>query len=913
MERPTQASVLETKLIPPTVSGTVIRRQRLISKALLGVQTRLVLLDAPAGYGKTSVLAQVHKILADERRRVAWISLDEADNDHARFLCHIAAAIRQSGARFGNSTMTLLGSGAPLPPSILRTSLLNEIVALDEDLYVFLDDYHYVVDREVRETIRSLLSAPLPRLHLVVASRGRNELPLLGRMRTLGQLTHINGAEMAFSEAEAGEFLGRACKVPLEQAQVSQLCARTEGWAASLQLACIALGDVADVAGFLNTFSGETRSVGDLLVEEVLQRLSPELQKFLMETSVLSRFSVGLANAVTCSGDGRRTVDEIEAKNLFLFSLDEQRTWYRYHHLFADFLRRRLVDRDPSRLAELHHRAAEWLSRNNCLTEAIDHAFLAGDTERAGAFLELASGQLYAIGQVETLHKQSARLPPQVLRRLPRLQLELGWDQEIEWRFEEARATLDSVRDCLEPPPPQSGAGLETEASFLTSKLAHREMMLMLLTDRLSEAAMLCDRWKAQTPSKDPFMLASVGTTMMVANREQYLCDGVSTGAAGLRDLFLRGGAIYGTVFHDCATGTVLFMRGDVTCAEQAFERARRCAIELHGDDSKLAAMPTTMLAELCYERGELARASELLARHPSFSAEFGWVDHAIARFVTAARLAFAEHRFDDADDALEAGHAVAEKHNLSRLRWHILAEQVRQFVARGDGKAAAALLGRSASRESSRTKAPGAAPTVTDELIALSWARIAIDRGEGAAVVAALRKWLAFTRNRRCIRSHVRVAVVLSHALACSGDTNGARRTVTDLLLAVPKAGFVRSFVDEGPSMVSILSGLLEDHSESDGDTWQRLSRILVGQEVRPGPAAGASEFAPSYPGSLSARELDILRFSAQGMANSDISRVVNLSENTVKWYWNRIFSKLQVHRRFDAIKAARQRRLLA
>lgn len=451
MERPMQGSVLETKLIPPTVSGTVIRRQRLISKAILGTQARLVLLDAPAGYGKTSVLAQVHRILGNERRRVAWISLDEADNDHARFLSHLAAAIGRSGARFGGSTVALLGSGAPLPASILRTSLLNEIVALDESLYVFVDDYHCIADPEVRETIKALLSAPLPQLHLIMASRGRNELPLLGRMRSLGQLTHIEGPEMAFSETEAGEFLAKACKVGLDQVQVSRLRARTEGWAASLQLACIALGDVADVAGFLDTFSGQTRSVEDLLVEEVLQHQSPELQQFLMETSILSRFSVGLVNAVTCRDDGRQKLDEIETKNLFLFSLDGQKVWYRYHHLFADFLRRRLVDRDPSRLADLHRRAAEWLACNDCLPEAIDQAFQACDPELAGSFLELASGALFANGQVDTLHKYSARLPPEVLRRLPRLQLELGWNQELEWRFDGRARRSTACMTALHP------------------------------------------------------------------------------------------------------------------------------------------------------------------------------------------------------------------------------------------------------------------------------------------------------------------------------------------------------------------------------------------------------------------------------------------------------------------------------
>ncbi|MGH8516336.1 MAG: LuxR C-terminal-related transcriptional regulator, partial [Panacagrimonas sp.] len=557
--------------------------------------------------------------------------------------------------------------------------------------------------------------------------------------------------------------------------------------------------------------------------------------------------------------------------------------------------------------------AARWLARNDCLPEAIEHAFQAGDAECAGALLERASGPLFAAGQVDTLQRYASRLPADVRRRLPRLQLELSWDQELEWRFSDARATLDSVRECLSSPAtPMTCEGIESEPGFLASKLAHREMMLQLLTDRIPEAASLCDRWTEQTPSRDPFMLASVGTTLMVVNRERYVCEGAPAEAERLRELFLSAGAVYGTVFHDCATGSVLFARGDLAGAEQVYERARRCAIDLHGDKSRLAAMPTAMLAELCYERGELGRAAELLAQHIGLPAEFGWLDNLIARFVTSARLAFADHRHDDATDALEAGNAIATKHGLERLRWHLLLEQLRQLIARGDGKAAMTLFARRTSRDARRVHGPGNVPTVMDELVALCAARIALDRGEAAAAIPALRKWLAFTRDRRIVRSSMRIGAILANAQAQVGDANGARRTLIEMVNATPKAVFVRSLIDEGPGVLGVLSDLLADHADAGGDTWQRLSRILAGQD-----AGGGSQVASQGPtnptGALSPRELDILRFSAQGMATSDICRAVNLSENTVKWYWSRIFSKLQVHRRFDAIKVARQQKLLA
>lgn len=283
-----QRDLQETKLIPPVRRGATIERRRILGRALAGSNARLLLVLGAAGFGKTNVLSRVYRELSREHR-VGWISLDQGDNDHARFLLHLAESFRNHHTDLRTVIPALLGSGATPTPSVQRSTLLNALAHLDGELHIFLDDYHLVTNEEVRETVNAMATATLPGVHLLIASRTRNELPL-GRLRSLGQLVEIVGEDLAFSIEETREFLAGTCAGKLDPQQIEWLHTRTEGWAASLQLASIALEQVSDPREFLRDFSGETRSVGDFLGEEVMQRQPPELQQFLMDTSILERF-----------------------------------------------------------------------------------------------------------------------------------------------------------------------------------------------------------------------------------------------------------------------------------------------------------------------------------------------------------------------------------------------------------------------------------------------------------------------------------------------------------------------------------------------------------------------------------------------------------------------------------------------
>lgn len=907
-------TTLATKLIPPTKRSALIERPQLTSRIEGLVEQKLVLACAPAGYGKTSVLAQAYLQFDRAGRPVGWISLDESDKDLSSFVTYLVDAGRRAGLRFGQTLSAVLGTGATLPADALKALVLNELSGLDRDLFLFLDDYHLVGAAEIRDLVNSILLSPLHRVHLLIATRTHNELPV-SRLRALGEIHEFDVADLAFSEQEVGEFVTRVSGVQLSQDQVARLRSGTEGWAVSLQMAGIALHGSRNVDRFLDQFSGEHRSVGDFLGEEVFRRQPPELQEFLMATSLLRRFSSTLANAILLRSDGRSMLDEIERRNLLAFSLDQDRRWYRYHHLFSDFLRRRLRDHFPDRVATYHRRASEWLAENHFMTDAIEHAFSAGDIERTGQLLDRACGELFAAGQTVTLMSMSARLPRDLLERLPRLQLERAWYNELSWRFDDARAELERVRAVLDERAGASTAAADADRVFLEAKLAHRELMLRLLSDDMPAAGELAQRWLQETRTQDHFMWASAGSAVMAANREMFRCEGVATSARMLHDRFIEGGARYGIVFHQTIAGATFSTRGDLGRAQEAYETALQTAVELHGERSALYNMPALMLAELHYERSELRLAEETLAQR-DVASELGFVDNLIAGFLTSARLLALRGRRSEADTLLEEGEWLAMERGFLRLQAAVLGERLRQRLAAGELREARVLVESGALRAAIATPPlPSEGALGRDLLVALAVARLQLAEGDTRAVLALLRPWYAHARSRHCHRPAIGAGVLLARAQAAAGDRRAAQRVLAECLQMGEPGHFVRTFVDEGPELLALLAELREAAPAATlGVGEDYLAAILGGSENpdRP-PAAAAREATPAGAELLSPRELQILSLAAQGNQNHDISEALFIAESTVKWYWQRIFDKLDVRRRPDAIKRARQHHWIA
>lgn len=913
-------ATLKTKLIPPTKRSGVVERRILTARIQNALDHRLILLRAPAGYGKTSVLGQVYASMAQQGLRVGWIGLDESDKDVGHFLSYLVEVGRRAGIPFGNALSTLLGSGASIPDETLRTLVLNDLANLQEDVYVFLDDYHLLADDEIRDLVNAILRAPLSNLRLIIASRTENQLPLT-RLRVLGQLFEIDAGDLMFSDAEVAEFVENVCGLPLNGAQVTRLREETEGWAASLQMAGIAMRGLSDIDKFLDRFTGEHKSIGDFLGDEVLRGQPAGVQEFLIATSILKRFSAALCDAVTGQNNGRSMLDEVERRNLFVFSLDLEHHWYRYHHLFADFLLRRLSERRPELVALYHLRACEWLAEHRLVLEAIEHAFHANDTDRAGELLDGIASDLFAAGQTATLSSLTSRLPHELLDRLPRLQLECAWENVLHWDFERTSASLDQVQASLEERR-ASGAsdGCPREMHFLQAKLTHRRMMLSLLSDDLPRTAELARELLRDMPTSDVFMAGSTSSAMMAAERELYRCEGTATLARMLNDRFVACGAMYGVVFHQCITGATFSMRGDLDQASDALGRSLEVALELHGEHSDLYNMPALMLAELHYERGDLRKAEEFLAQR-KLSTGLGFVDNLVAGYLTRSRLFVHQGRSADALAIIEEGSWVANRYGFRRLYVHLLNEQARQLIAGGHIRDAARLLRESAYPDLLGTELPQVpvdGVTTVHESLAHLHCRIWMDDGRARDAASLLRHWYSYTRGRHCYRSTIRSGILLARAHFRAGDARAAQRVMVDCLKLGEPGRFIRSFIDEGLDVIELLYQLAET-AETDREVSREYLQLLLGAAGDSGNSRMAAWPAPATSGAvgvtcdaLSEREAQVLELGARGLQNQDIARALCLAESTVKWYWQRVFEKFDVRRRPDAIRRGRQLQLI-
>src|SRR5215216_1241455 len=415
--------ILATKLYVPPPRPKVVSRTRLIERLNEGLHRKLTLISAPAGFGKTTLVSEW---VAGCERPTAWLSLDEGDNDPARFLAYLIAALQQIAPNIGAEVMGLLQSPQPPPAASILTDLLNEITAIPDHFILVLDDYHVIDSKTIDQALSFLLEHQPPQVHLVIVTREDPDLPL-ARLRAQGQLTELRAAGLRFTASEAAEFLNTVMGLNLSAADIASLEDRTEGWIAGLQLAALSMQGSKDTANFIKSFTGSHHFVMDYLVEEVLQQQPESVQTFLLRTSILDRLCGSLCDAVLLdasgSASGQETLEYLERANLFLVPLDNERRWYRYHHLFADLLRQRLQQIAPSRdeVSELHRRASQWYEDHGLEIEAFQHAASANDVNRAERLIEGQGVPLQFKGAAAPVLKWLDSLPRAALDANPSL------------------------------------------------------------------------------------------------------------------------------------------------------------------------------------------------------------------------------------------------------------------------------------------------------------------------------------------------------------------------------------------------------------------------------------------------------------------------------------------------------------
>jgi LuxR family maltose regulon positive regulatory protein len=854
---------------------------------------RLTLVSASAGFGKTTLLGKWVKGRTDKGRTVAWLSLDEDDNDPARFLSYLAAAVGRGTGEEGFGMGVLGALGSPEPPRIeaLAGALVNEVAALPDGLDLVLDDYHAIDSEGVHRIVATLLGHLPEGAHLLISSRVDPPLPL-ARLRARDQMVRLEASELAFTLEEAATFLRGVMELDLSGDDVARLEQRTEGWVAGLQLAALSMRDRENLPAFVESFSGGHRDILDFLAEEVLARQPTRVRRFLLETSILDALTGSLCDALTGLSDGQGMLERLERENLFVVALDDERRWYRYHHLFAEFLRGRLSHENPKLAGDLHLRASGWCEANGHLAEAIGHALAAPDHELAVRLIGVGSRLAWNRGEVPTVLRWLEALPDEAKRRQPRLFLQQAMALALTGRPDDAESLLEEAEREVG----STGEDLRFLSGFSS---AVRSWCARLRGDA-PRAVELARRALSLLPEEEGGLRAfaavvlgdTLWTTGDLASASEVLADAARIGRSA--------GHVYSTLSAMTLQVRVQSERGSLREADETLGEALRFVEEQGVEHLPAAGAIHIMMGVLLYERDDVDSAEQALETGIGMAELTGNVTDLVWGYVNLSRAKRARRDERGALEMARKADRVARDYGAGLEIATAAAWMMRLCLMRGDLAEAAAL------EQKLAANAEGAADA----------ARV-LDRIASARLLHAQRRYrealLVLDGPREVAEANGRmldlteILSIRALVLWASNERGRALDTIAEALVLAAPEGYVRTFVDEGPPMAALLSEVLETRqreSSIPSIPAHYLGRLLAALE-QDARNAKSSAAGPSEP--LTERETEVLRLLASGKSNRRISSELFVSVGTVKTHVNHLYRKLGAHNRTQAVARAR------
>jgi LuxR family maltose regulon positive regulatory protein len=879
------AILLQTKLFVPPQRSSLVARPRLIETLNQGLAGKLTLISAPAGFGKTTLVSSWLDFLQTEsgapsRVQIAWLSLDENDSELAHFLSYVIAALQRVDPHLGESALPLL-QASPLPVSNVLTSLLNDIAQQPDALMLVLDDYHAVDSPPIDEALTFLLDNLPPQLHLAITSREDPNLPL-ARLRVRGLLTELRAADLRFTVAETAVFLQQVMGLNLAEDQIAALETRTEGWIAGLQMAALSMRGQEDLSGFIQSFTGSHRFVLDYLLEEVLHQQPKHVQEFLLKTAVLKRLTGPLCDALTDNSDGQAVLESLERANLFLVPLDNERRWYRYHHLFADLLQQRHEQGTAEfDLPDLHSRASKWYEDKGLELDAFQHAAAANDIDRTERLIEGEGTPLQFRGFAAPVLHWLASLPITLLDARPSLWVTYatalffaGQHTAVEEKLQAAELALQSTK------PDETTQDLVGRIATIRASLAiiQHDVATIMLQARQAMAHLHPDNLLYRSAAaytlgvthhlRGDRAAASQSFTEVLALSES-LADSIYTIAAAI------------------SLGQIQAADNNLLLASETYERV----LQMAGDPPQLIAVDAFLgLAHIHYQWNDLETAHQYGQQCAQLTEQQESIDTFASYLLFLARLKLVQEDVSGAAAVLAEAEAYVRQHHFLFRLPDVAAAQVRTLLRRGNVTAAAQLAEK--------------------HDLPISQARICLAQGDTRGALALLEPLSQQMAAKGWHDERLKILILQALVLQAQGKMDTAVQLLGEALALAEPGGFIRSFVDEGLPMAQLLAetavcGILPAYCE-------KLLAVFAAEghkiETETSPALAQSLVDP-----LTKREMEILSLIATGLKNKEIAATLFISLNTVHYHTKNLYGKLGVNSRTQAITKAKELNLLA
>jgi LuxR family maltose regulon positive regulatory protein len=875
--------LVETKFFPPAPRAGIVARPRLDDR--LSRRGHFVLVSAPAGFGKTTLLGRWLTLAGTS---VAWVALDEGDRETSAFWTYVLTALDRAVPGVGAGALPLLQAGQT-PTEAVLTVVLNELSVLPGEVTLILDDYHLVDSPGIRPGMTFLLDHLPPQVRLIISTRADPGLPL-ARLRARGELIEIRAAELRFTLAEATTYLNDVTGLGLTVEDIASLAERTEGWVAALQLAALSLRGRDDAAGFIAGFAGDDRFVVDYLVEEVLDRQPEPVRRFLLETSILDRLTGALCDAVTGGHDGKAMLERLDRANLFVVPLDDQRRWYRYHHLFADVLRSHLLD-ERRDVADLHRRAGNWYDETGEPVPAVRHTLAAGDVGHAADMVERAVPELRRNRQEHTLRRWIDELPDDVVERRPVLAMGFVGALMAGNEFSDVGRRLSGIEQLLDGRSENVVVIDERELARLPGGIELYRAALALIGGDLAGTLKHAQLAVVRAPEHDDLTRASADALAGIASWTTGDLEAAhrsyTDAAAGLH----RVGYISDVLGCSITLADLESTQGRLRRAQRTYERA----LELASDQSLRGTRDMYVgLSQIALEHNDLAAATEYLRRCDELGEQAGLPQNPYRWRVAMALLREAEGNTDTALGLLTEAERAYVGDFAPNVR-PVPALRARMLAAHGDVTSAlewARQYGVSVHDELSYLR----------EYEHVTLARVLLAEGSLHDVIGLLERLLCAAEDGGRRGTVIEVLVLLALARHATGDDDAGAVLERALTLAEPE-GYVRVFSSEGRPMTTLLNAL-------DGN------RAYVRQLLD----ATRGPFEPSRPASgddlidpLTERELVVLRLLVSDLDGPSIARELVVSLNTVRTHTKNIYAKLGVNNRRAAVRRAHQLELLS